>query len=299
MDDAGLIHDGRERWHEEKVAGEENKTIWQPGWLTFKNESNLAEIKNGKLVNYLKDFGKEGGFAGYINEVLLASDIGKDFSDDSRWAAARLACDAFLVDLYTRWQNGLTAGGKEKLNLKPAENWGGNPLDSILNPSSLLRAKGVYIDQPLILDWIDASFRPLDIFKDGREKDMLMPSMTVNLKKLGRYNEALNSFLGDSMGSGIPRLDDKTMYESLPNIISQLDQLYGGIKEGDKPLGKHIVGAMVTRILYTKVAAAMVESDKPGFFKLIGTDDKENPFYPVLVGLFGPNLDNRGGLIKK
>jgi hypothetical protein len=306
MEDAGLVNDEKSRWRKEPDSENPSKEIWKPSSLRMIKGKTIEDIASGRLMKYLREDG--GGFNKYIEEVLLPT-VNKDvvennkFSEDSVWAAARLACDVFLVDFFPRWEYLISEGGTKKVDLYPSKNWGGDPLFSIIKPSSLPRLKGVYRDEPKLLDWIDASFKPLDVFVGERSKHLLVPSMATNIKKLARYNDALNTFLGDSMASGVPNLDPKTLPETIGKITSLFDQLYGQIKEKDKngndiPVGKHIVGAMLMRVFYTKVAAAVSESDRATFLQIIGSDDEKRPFYPVLATLLGPDLSGKSGLIK-
>lgn len=269
-------------------------------------EVNKEVALKGKLLEYLvkgKDY--KGGFDAYVKEILLPGD-----NDFSHWAAAKLACDAFLVDKFTRWEYEITGGKNPKpedeLMIMPFAGWGGDPLRAILQPSFLPRViKGVYSDEDkAIMDMTDAAFRPDDIFAKLGNIEPIPVSMVGHLKDYARYNDALWKFVGGSRAPAIPAWTSKIMNEELPAIAELLDQVYGGKGEKDYPdTGKHLVGAMMARILETKALATTAESSRPGFkdnMKIlfnVGDPKEARPFLEVEKFLWGPDLDAKRGFL--
>jgi len=278
----------------------------------------------------------------YISDVLIGEMTEEQkmlcyengYDDTTMWAAARLACDVFMVDKMTRWSFILTKNitekkdnpGKYKIEddkgfsfyAKPSPGWGGDPLLVIVDPSFLPRVvKGVYIDTEegkSILKRIDRAFRPIDLgskvegeidLNSGvvKEIERVLPcSMTASLKNLARYSNAHYSFLGSSRGANIPQWTKDTIGE-LPTIAELLDQVYGGIKpEGDENLGRHIMGSVIARILECKAQATVIELQRPGFKEamstIFGDIKSRQPFYEVKQFLWGANVDGRSGFLK-
>lgn len=272
-----------------------------------------------KLVDFLRrkkpkkdnepEFTYKGGFNSYI-EKLLAGDsedfilekMDENIDDSGRWAAAKLACDAFLVDKYTDWEYRIDPNGNLQLN--PFPGWGGDPLRAVLEPSFLPRKiKKVYSDEDkAVLDLTDEAFRPSDVFglpgKKAPLSDEVLPaSMVGHLKHYARFNEALSRFVGGSRAGGIPQWTDKTMGEDLPQIAELLDQVYG-VRVTD---GKHVVGAMMMRILEAKALALVSESHRPGFGDytkiLFGPKEISRPFLKIEQFLWGQDLDIKDGFL--
>jgi len=295
------------------------------------NSSNTVEVsnaRNGKLAEYLKDSGKNGGLDDYIQEELLDATGNTDYyagkyglRKASVWAAAKLAADAFMVDKYTRWEYAITGEGKttDTLRLKPYSGWGGDPFRATLEPSFLPRhIKGVYHEgsDRIILDMIDNAFRPNDIFdpinKPKRSRDAVRPTAVENLKKYHRWNQALWMFFGGSRVASISQWNRDALEKTLPSIPELLDQVYGsesGIEHiptedphgtGDR-IGDHIVGVMVARMLETKALAATLESAKPGVRQKVGIvfdgAVENRTFGEALKYLWGPDLDARQGYL--
>ncbi len=357
MKDAGLQYDPENNeWQDNPDSKDPNKREQKASHLVWIGEKGerLTEQKDieksvtqlresGRLIQYLKNMARDGaGFQKYIQEVLLEEGDGNE-SREVRMAAARIACDVFLVDKYTRWEfiltipERLSEGGKEAykkrtgtkevrdLNLQPLEDWGGDPLRSIIEPSFVARhLKKVYAGKDAaILDLADAALLPKDYFaeirSDGNKpeeerkyKDVskihaLVPSMVTNAKKLSRLSDAMYKTFGDSMANGLPSWNNK-MLEELPSIADLLTQIYGGMTvtettSGEKiPLGKHMVGAMMMRLLYAKSLATSAESASPNFLDLIKTssdpESKTRPFMEVLYTLYGAKLDAKSGFIQ-
>lgn len=328
MRDAGLINDEGHRW--DRNLDDPSKIIDTSSLMEFIDESRgfrdriregeiKTEVEGGKgLVYYLENDAREGGFDTYIKEVLLAEDsqeykdelLKRGIEEDSRWEAAKLACDAFLVDLWTRWETAIddTREVDKLKKLSPMKTWGGDPLKAIIKPTFLPRLKKVYTEKgdEVILDLTDNAFSPDDIFKGNIEDKRIVPSMVTNLKRFARYNEAVFTFFGGSMATSIPSWDRKTMEEDIPQVISLLTQLYGGTKgedeDKDSNTGKHIVGAMAMRLLYIKALASAVETTKPGFGEkmqiLFDPQGETRPFVGVMKHLYGAKLDGKSGFIQ-
>lgn len=296
LEDAGIAE--VQEWHKAQPS-------------SWKTEKGKADER--KLVRYLrsKNGDYKGGFNEYIADVLLAEDseefraqqLENGLGDTCRWAAARLACDAFLVDKFTRWEFEIDKAGEYRM--KPSPTWGGDPLRSILEPSFLpRRIKKMYRDTPEVLDMMDASFRMDDAATQDEifKKEQLQPSMVIGLKNLARYNIALFAFLGGSRATGVPLWTKDTIGKDLPIIAEMLDQIYGSIEDEDGfPIGKHVVGAMIAKIVFTKALSAVHETAPPDIRDrmayILETEGGE-PFKEAMVFLWGPKLDSTEGWLK-
>lgn len=301
-------------WHEESkvIKYEEIRGL---NIVDIKKMKKEAEDGRNRLFEYLKS---EGGYKGGYNEYIssrLMSDEGEllylynkyDTDSPSLWAAARLACDAFLTDKQTVWEYSFTKDYEKNPfgMLKPSPGWGGDPLREVIQPSFLPRLKGSYPGKAAILhDWADSAFRPRDIFgQDLRlAEKILRVSMTENYKALNRYTTALWAFYGDPIAVGIAQWN-KDSLGNLSEIAKRLHELYGGIRVEDTGHdGKEIVAEMFSRIILTKAYAVLYERSKPGFMETIGMffdiQEKQNPFQETASYLFGLKGDGKsGGLI--
>ena len=303
-------------WEIEETTNSEGKLKTKKIVSDF--EVDTTEAQKGKLAEYLKDKARKGGFNGFIADVLLGDEATEDIlelmennvEDTARWSAARLACDAFMADKYTRWV--YEVDEDDDLSMQPTINWGGDPFRATLEPSFLpRRVKKVYRDSnSLILDLVDGAIRPNDIFNKGDlAPNLVQPTAVSNLSRFARINDALWQLIGGSRAEALASWNDKTLGESLPQIVELIDQVYGDTKsetEGLKtdsqyPVGKHIVGVMMARLLEAKALALTSESAKPNFsntIKQIFTKPEEHPFRKVLQTLWGPNLDAQMGFLK-
>lgn len=235
---------------------------------------DVAKARGSKLVDYLRWDRKEGnykgGFNAYVDDVLLTGDTEEERREDeagkvdraTRWSAAKLACDAFLVDKLTRWdyemskvrpgEPGYVEGERtlsdgrgdyqlhDDRQLRPFEGWGGDPLRAVLEPSFLpRRIKGVYAGADrAVLDMFDMAFRPDDIFNKQQRlyesraiKKPVEPipaSMVGHLKNLARWGTAHWTALGGSRGPGLPLWTKDTLGKDLGIVADMLDQVYGG-----------------------------------------------------------------------
>lgn len=125
--------------------------------------------------------------------------------------------------------------------------------------------------------------------------------MTSDLKKLSRYFDALNALLGDSRGSSIPSWGKDVLSKDLPTIVDKMDQVYGGIEDAAKrPVGKHLMGLIIARVIFLKASAAVLESAKPNLADRIAylTEAKGGEsFEDARAFLFGPKLDATEGFL--
>lgn len=309
MEDAGI--DIKTPLHKEGPEGEEE---WVEDW-SIPDKDKVLE--GSRLVRCLKG----GGLNEYIAEILLEDKPEfiekwgeKGVGDTARWAAAKLACDAFLVDKYTKWEYELDKRTleeqerekKEKKGLKldPFPGWGGNPLRAILEPSFLpRRIKKVYQkEDAAILAMADEAFRPEKEFERAKiEKKLLPSSMVIHLKDYARYSNALWTFFGSSRGAAIPQWTKKTVEEDLPAIAELLDQVYmRTAKEPELPIVKHVMGMIMARILECKALATAIESARPGFkenMAMLFDIETGRPFLEIERFIWGPLLDARRGLL--
>lgn len=281
-------------------------------------DSDEEKERKAKAKEKWEEEEKKTSFNEYITDVLLADKelrkkhLGEGWSEENQWAAAKLACDAFLVDKYTKWEYDLDQRmlaiqekrdeKEEGLQLMPFPGWGGNPLRAIIEPAFLpKRIKRMYRKEDrAILEMTDLAFRPKDkVPKEWLEKK-LPPSMVCHLKAYARFNTALWAFLGTSRGGAIPQWTEDTMYKELPMMAELLDQVYGLIDKPRANTGKHIVGAMMTRIIQCKALALAVESTRPKFrdkMAEIFGEEKDRPFRNVMQYIWGPHYDASSGLL--
>lgn len=284
---------------------------------------------NNRLIYYLCKDAQKGGFEAFIEEVLLKEDadfISQNFGEDGlpetiRWSAARLACDAFFVDKFTRWTFQLTSVDRtgsirseseiydgDSLRLAPRQDWGGDPFTNILQPSFLPRQiKRVYTEEAaVILDLIDKAFRPDDIFfgaegmEEGLPDKILHPTAVEHFKNIVRYNQALGFFFGSSRAAMVPKFRMSDLRDSLEQTGEKLAQIYGTLGENrGKDTGKQIMGAIMARLILAKAVAARASMVNPPFFKEVFgtlTDPRSSqPLAELREYLFGPGLDWRGG----
>jgi len=280
--------------------GKVNKAVFIKG-----EKEGKFDFREGTMAYYLAE--KRGGMNKYIEEVLLRDvKIEGDYEESEKWAAAKLACDAFLVDKYTRWEYELNREESGKIGekggeLKPSLSWGGDPLRALLEPSFLpRRIKEKYTGAPFVLKGIDEAFRPEGVLKD---KDALKASIPeIKLKDYARWSEALWKFLGNSQGSNIPIFSDRVLGEDLPEIARLLDQVYGFAVK--KKAGREIVGVMMAKIILTKTEALV--SERYGerseertldFFGRVGENTKL--VEGVRAYLFGPSGRMKSGFIAR
>lgn len=278
----------------------------------------------GNLVEFLRtnepdgageDWKKKNSLEEYFVDCFLEKEEddfkGKWGNDTYRWTCAKIAADAFLVNLYTQWEYIIDKEGS--LRMKPVPTWGGDPFRAVLEPSFLpRRIKGMYQGKDsILLDLVDLAFRPDDLeerlpFKSEERqeitKNLLKPSATSHLKAYARYSNALWEFFGSSRGMGIPRWDKKIMGEGLPSVVENLDQVYGNMNTKDTSnLGKQILGLMIMRIIHCKALAVALESSRPGFaakMAILFGDEKSRPFLEVRQFLYGPHMDAKDGFFE-
>src|SRR3990167_4225796 len=321
-------------WHEvtttqENKAGETiEKGKWHCSRVIIASTANIRKgaidslreegrIDTNSLIYYFHGDARNGGFETYMRDALLRRDtprsIKKKFGGNIpytiRWAAARIACDAFLVDKFARWSFQLTSIDEDgvikresdiydnSLKLAPTRDWGGDPFTNIIQPSFLPRQiKKVYEGEGAqILDMVDKGFRPDDIFFGGDEKlaeKILHPTAVENLKNIIRFNRAVGLFFGSSRAAGVSEYNMRALGDSLKDIGELLAQIYDD---------KEIVGAMIARLVLAKAEAARSSMVNPPFFvDVFGplTDPRATqPLREMRDYLFGTKLDWRSGLI--
>lgn len=312
--------------------------------IALPDKSEIEKIRNGPLVKYLIEKKDEEvwGLDRYISDVLLDNkDIfnienkGKNGEEnpnkiediDVRRAAARLACDAFLVDKYTSWEY-LVAGvwkvdkardeeeetnepDIKKLLFTPAESWDGNPFLSLLKPSLLPGdIKKMYSEEHSdILRMIDLTFHPVDIFDAdpahggvaGTKAQELAPSAIVDLKQFSRLTSAMWLFFGeDSRAVGLPQWGDDAVKQII-KIGELVDTVYGALKNdnGDR-VGKEIVAEIISRAIMCKTMAAVVETSSPSALSkgqmLFGVEEAR-PFDKIRKIIWGTNLNFNNGIL--
>ena len=296
--------EGKERGYKKEWDGNVDRSAFIKGEEVIRGK-RLFVFKKTTMAYFLRK-GK-GGMDRYIQEILL-KDEGVDsigsYEGSEKWAAAKLACDAFLVDKYTRWEYELNKEngqiGEKGGILKPSRSWGGDPLRALLEPSFLpRRIKSMYINKgdSMILDLIDKSFR--GVVEASRAKPLEV-SMAVDLKAYARWSDALWSFFGGSRAPKVPQWTERVMYEDLPKIAELLDQVYGECgKEGE---GKQLMGVMIAKIIKTKALASAMTSARMGYkegMKILFGEQTEvaRPFLKVEQFIWGPERDARKGFL--
>ena len=304
---------------------------------------------NSQLVSYLQKDGYKGGFREYIYEFLLketdpeikvlsrAFDYEPIEDSEVRTAAAKLAADIFLIDKYTEWEKGVEdqyhelhkgepEPKKQRIQLKPTENWGGNPLRAVIEPSFLPKTiKHMYREDEQILVLVDKAFtfdfeipsnlprekkEELEQLKENfRRNNFLKPTMTSPLKALNRYGQALMTLFGGSTAPGLPVLNDRVFSgkESITNIWELMNQVVGDTSGKKKkheneelwPFGKDIMGWFTTRILYIKSVAAVRQFMSPGTLTFTFSTDDQRNLRKVAEIIFGTSLRGEAGILRE
>lgn len=262
---------------------------------------------NGNLIKSLRDSANEGGFDEWIRKTLEDEDTSNtapDWDSSVRWSAAKAACDAFLVDKYSRWVFDLTDEGKEEKSkygaLYPSKNSGGDPLRAILDPSFLPRViKSMYNTgtqaDSAIMTKLNEAFCPKDVVD---RKKLVPASMIGDLKSYSRYNDALFAIVGSSRAAGLPSWSKDVLEKTLPQIAELLDTQYGEKNDlAAGVTGKEVVGIMISRILECKALAAATETKKPTWTEQTSYLFGDGPFAETMKFLRGVNLDDRSGWI--
>lgn len=291
-----------------KDMGIEKYTSWsgkEPSILQLEDDV-LDQFKEGKLplVESMIMVGKR------LDKYVEATAKKLEGDPVENFVNARLAADIFLIDVFTNWGYAIQlkidslSNGDEKDNLnkklvdvQPKDNWGGDPLRVVLEPSFLpRRIKGVYAKGKVILDMLDLAFRPLDQYSQQSEIKPLSASMVMHLKSLARFSNAVMEITGSSTGMGISDFSPKSI-ESLNKAVDLLFQVFG---KGD--VGKEMVGLMAARIIEVKALAAICTNAEPGFTEMVGIimedeskKDSPIPFGDVRKTLWGKN--GRDGLL--
>lgn len=341
-----LIHGGRDKI--EMLLGKEGGEGKGSGVIRYYYDKLVEDadtMLNSQLFDFLKKIDKvdyKGGFREYVYEFLLEEESSETEDaliidglipdDEVRTAAAKLAADIFLVDKYTEWEKKVEDQYIEKnknnpdpklrrVQIKPTENWGGNPLRAIIEPSFLPKTiKGIYARDKQIWELLDEAFT----FKVARETNRgvievegrviksfdenytLRPTMTTPLKALSRYGQALMAFLGGSTAPSIAawgkdQLDGKA---GIPTIITLMNQVVGdvegmGDKEDQWPFGKDAMGRFTAEILHLKALASVRQFVQPTSFELVFSQDDKRNLKEIAHYIFGSTLDFKSGLIQE
>jgi hypothetical protein len=286
----------------------------------FKLQDNARESKLVKYLKYKNVESYKGGFGKFIKEVLLVDDGKDDMSYSERWSAAKLACDAFLVDKYTRYETQLNHGldkntTPKSMQLRPYVGWGGDPFKGVLEPPFLpRRIKGVFSGKDgKILDKAHDGLRPLafredwELTEEQREarriglipdytKMAVQASALEPLKRFNRYFTAWSATFGSSMASGLAEWDKDTANILYKAVAEKLFQVYG-----DQPWRGDMIGDQVSKIIDAKVYAMVAESKRPGFLKKMERvfGEGSNPFLEIEKQIYGKDLHYSDGLIQK
>lgn len=249
--------------------------------------------------------------------------------DDVMLAAATLATDVFLMTDYSKWESGVISARDKKGNrlvLKPTPGWGGNPLASIIKPSLLPEdIKGVYGGSSVIMRWVDSAFTFADAKAKGTAADIkegedaksfeeafpIQPTMLTKLKVLYRYGQALYAFFGGSTAPTLPewgRDQGTEGKQGIPAIVELLNQdlgrVYTGVqkkeiydREQEKmpkyvrlPFGKHLMGDLVSKLLYIKAIASVRQFYRPGVLELVINSKDRRNMREVAEEYFGSDL---------
>lgn len=313
---------------------------------------------NCQLAGYLeKKTDYKGGFREYSYSFLLdeteqevevlSSTYNLIQDSEVRTAAAKLATDIFLVDKYTEWEFEFeksyndahaseTDPEKRRIQLKPTENWGGNPLRAVIEPSFLPKViKNMYREDPQIFKWVDEAFTfdfkipdnlpreqriRLETLKDNFEKNnQLKPTMTTPLKALNRYGQALMIFFAGSTAQGLPAFNKNSFMpgeKAVINIWELMNQVIGdtsGLPKDERekeeferrfgkekiPFGKQVMGWFTERVLFIKAAAAVRQFSPPGTFELMFSQNDIRNLREVAEILFGSKLRSEAGVVKE
>jgi hypothetical protein len=270
-----------------------------------REEEKEELTRDNVLLSFLEDSGRKGGFRGYIDEVLLRTEIGdlekEGFSREEKWAAARLACDIFLVDKYTKWEYTLDKAGDKEL--KPSPTWGSegaDPFRSLLEPSFLPRRITRVYQDGVVLDLVDEAFRPIENFKNIGQQPLEARVAGVGLKDYAQWNEALRIFLGSPRAEKVPDLTNETIEEDLLKVAKLLDNVYGKLDKPEEKIGKRIVGTMMAKIILAKASAAVTEvNPEPNSMRILFGHESVSKglFSEAEEAIWGPGGDARGGVL--
>lgn len=304
MEDLGIEQNGESEWH-----GDKNQT---PRKITI--HSDKINMNANGVIHFVKDEARQGGLDAYIDKVLVKEVRTAEMDTRVTRAAAKLACDIFLVD---KWTEYVDIVNKSDLHNKPSKlqpipkGWGGDPFDFVIHPTGLQRLKSVYKNSAsIVLDMLDSAFRPTDIYnvikelyeeKEGKDlpPNIRLPiaSAVTNIKILNRQSQMINKITGGPMAQNLslwsgPALNDLLEAERLCAQVL-------GTQEVDGEIGRDIAGAQIIRILEAKILASTLETkppDKGDALKIVfDPESKTRPLYEARSFLLGPEFNYKQG----
>lgn len=306
MKDLGIEQNGESEWH-----GDKNQT---PRKIIIHNDEINMDV-NG-VIHFVKDEAKQGGFDAYIDKVLVKEVRTTEVDTRITRAAAKLACDIFLVD---KWTEYFDIVNKTDISNKPSKlqpipkGWGGDPFDFVIHPTGLQRLKGVYKDTDVVvLDILDSGLRPVDIYEkleeihQRKKGDSLPPkirlpiaSAVTNIKTLNRQSQMINKITGGPMAPNLsmwsgPALNDLMEAERLAAQVLGAQE----VETGDG-LGQAIAGAQIIRIYRAKLLANALETLPPDVGDALrivfDPESKMRPLYDARAFLMGPEFNFKQG----
>ena len=306
MKDLGVEQNGESEWHGDKYQ--------TPRKISF--DSDGVNMASNGAIHYVQDEGKHGGFDAYIDKVLVKEVKTTEVDTRVIRAAAKLACDIFLVD---KWTEYLDIVNKSNMSNKPSKlqpipkGWGGDPFDFVLHPTGLQRLKGVYKGSDVVvLDNLDSGLRPVDIYEKldrvhmSKKGDILpskirlpIASGVTNIKTLNRQAQLINRVTGGPMAPNLsvwsgPALNDLMEAERLIAQVLGTQE----VETGDG-LGQAIAGAQIIRIYQAKLLANALETlppDSGDALRIVfDPDSKMRPLYDARSFLMGPEFNFKQG----
>lgn len=304
MKDLGIEQNLESEWH-----GDKKQT---PRKITVDIEKINTEPSG--VVHHVKDEAKQGGLDAYIDKVLVNEVITTETDTRVTRAAAKLACDIFLVD---KWTEYFDIVNKSNMDDKPSKlqpiskGWGGDPFDFVIHPTGLQRLKSVYKNSAsIVLEMLDSAFRPVDIYetikdlyKEEKGEDLPpvirlpVASAVTNIKTFNRQSQMINRITGGPMAQNLslwggPALSDLLEAERLCAQVL-------GTQEVDGEIGRDIAGAQIIRILEAKILASTLETkppDRGDALKIaFDPDAKTRPLYEARSFLLGPEFNYKQG----
>lgn len=282
LSDAGLS--GYTEWRDRETPSQISVNV---------EDARIADRINPRtgrfgLSHFLKNKAENGGKEAYI-DTLLGNNV-----DPIDRVAANLAFDAFMVDIYTRWQAQVDFDGD--LKIQPNKDWQGDPFRAIIEPAFMPdKIKKVY-QSPYgkrALGLVNYGLAAPDILQGPLAEKALPPSAVGGLSNFNRFSECLSLVIGDNMASGLSQINEKRKPD-LVKVANNLDQMFGKIKgegpNGDPLLGKKIAAAMFTRLVEAMVTAQVIQSAAPGMAESlhrVRRNKEDNPYYNTVQMLWG------------
>jgi hypothetical protein len=203
-------------------------TEWEPiiDRTVLFDQQGRKRTDNENLLQYLDKGG--GGFDAFIREVLLPR--AEDYNNLELVTAARMACNAFLVDKYTQWEYLVNRVRQETFEIKPTgRDWGGNPFISCLVPSFLVHdVKRMYQGVgEAVAEEIDDAFFPEEVFNTNMTPEGLNRLARLILEALPRLSEERLQNLSNQERVQIIGRSIERIIPQLDNIAAE-DEIYFG-----------------------------------------------------------------------